>query len=91
MANRTTKKTNSSDGAKWLKALAELQQSDGDKVPAGWRTSATILKGGQLGKSESTVMHKLSRLVKAEKVEKKLFRIMNGGRILPVPHYRLRR
>ncbi len=70
----------------WSEAAASVDV--GDAVPAGYKTSRELQEILGLGKSATQA--KIYKLLQANKAESKYFRIMNGGAIKPVPHYRLK-
>lgn len=70
----------------WAKALSETLVSD--KVPKGFLTRHEIAK--ELNRSVDRTDEILRRLIAAKKAEKKLFRVLTGAGVRPVPHYRLK-
>ena len=70
------------------KALEELRSGNGDEIPSGWLT--TRQWADEWGLSESRTGVIIRDGVRSGKIQKKLFRINVGERLLPVPHYAVR-
>lgn len=73
----------------WEQALAEVNGARTDTIPKGWITTSQFSL--KLNCSIPTANRKMRGLVLAGKAEETSFRIRVGSRILPVPHYRLKR
>lgn len=70
--------------------LADLQKvlaGESDKPPKSMRTSEQIQKEDASQKSISQVRADLAKLVKAGLWKRESYRIVLGGRLVPVPHY----
>lgn len=69
----------------WEQALASAMGKRVDKVPKGWVTVAERIK--KTGQSESTV----KRHMQIIGAERRKFNVLRDGRVIPVPHYRLKK
>lgn len=68
----------------WEQALADAMGKRAEKVPKGWATVAERV--AKTGQSETTVKRHM-RIIGAER---KMFNVLRDGRVIPVPHYRLK-
>ena len=84
MSNRVT--AEQIEASAWAAVLTSQQSPD--KVPAGWFTAKQI--AAKTGKAGSTIGSQLSHAVQQGRCERKSFRILTGGMVRPVPHYRLK-
>lgn len=91
MASRTTKSSERVAIADWLSALKSAGTGNGavaDVVPPGWITRVEFERIAGCSKTQATA--KLTRLVTTGHAERRTFRIAQGNRVTPVPHYRLK-
>lgn len=71
----------------WIDRLqARLADNSSDEVPKGWETVRQMAQ--RRGLSRERIQHQMAGFVAAGLVERKKFRIVIGGAIRPVPHYR---
>jgi hypothetical protein len=73
--------------ARWCEVLAAGSATP-EEVPPGWFTIVQL--SAARGRNESTVGRHVRSMVESGLAEKKVFSIVNGGRVRPVPHYRLK-
>lgn len=75
----------------WAELLDARPEPDG--VPDGWMTCrdiAELQRARGVAASESTVYRKLKMLADLGRVERREFRVLSGGVVRPVPHYRVK-
>lgn len=73
----------------WKAALEEAGASRSDAVPKGWIIMAEFAR--RINKAVSTAQQDMRLLIDTGKAESRTFRIQTGRRVLPVPHYRLKK
>jgi hypothetical protein len=71
----------------WLAMMMQEQIIGGrpEIVPEGWLTLAQI--SAKTGIAPTTIKSQLIKLIEAEKMECRLFRIFTGKQTIPVKHY----
>lgn len=74
------------DIAKWCAVLSE-SAAPVDEVPEGWLTVWQIC--AITNKSRTNTTQRVADMVKQGKAERKMFRILTGRGVYPVPHYKL--
>tara|TARA_R100000808_G_scaffold5213_3_gene16003 strand:+ start:6352 stop:6648 length:297 start_codon:yes stop_codon:yes gene_type:complete len=72
----------------WAGEFASHYGAVVDEVPEGWVTVKYLAK--EMGRSEVNIRNKLRKTIEAGKVSVKKFRINVGGRVMYVPHYKLK-
>lgn len=71
-----------------LAELATALASDGiETVPAGWKTARQMSE--ESGYAQAQTQRIISMSLAAGRLEKRVFRVMAGARVYPVPHYRV--
>lgn len=73
----------------WLAQLMVAKIGGAEEVPKGWETAQEIAV--HMDRSLSRTNNLLTRWVGDGSAEKKSFRIKRGERILPIPHYRIKK
>lgn len=73
----------------YLSLLQKAVEKSLDTVPEGWKTTEELSK--EWGRAPSTVRPRIGPMVKAGLLEgPRMFRVMAGTRVLPVPHYKVK-
>jgi response regulator of citrate/malate metabolism len=75
------------DLAAWCAVLAEVT-APVDTVPPGWFTAKQIADSQKC--SEVRTRARIGSLLKAGKIEQRVFRVNLGKIVRPCPHYRLK-
>lgn len=73
----------------YLSLLQNEVKKSLDTVPEGWKTTEELAK--EWGRAPSTVRPRVVSLVKSGLLEgPRMYRVMAGTRVLPVPHYKVK-
>lgn len=68
-------------------AYREIVGDMGDEVPEGWRSKNDWAKAEGIARSTAQIM--IDALLKAGRVEERVFRVYRGSRFVRLSHYRL--
>jgi predicted transcriptional regulator len=85
-AKKAKKLAVDNDLAEWCSVLSS-QSASVEPVPAGWKTILQLAE--ELGKSRAHTSHQVQAAYKAGTLERKIFSIVTGDKIYPVPHYKV--
>ena len=81
-------KKKTDDLAEWCAVLSTAAIS-AEPVPPGWMTILQLAQ--KLGKSRAHVSHQIQAAYKAGGLERKIFSIVTGDKVYPVPHYKVKK